>query len=354
MSDYDKYPATADKVLQPDGSIVSILNAETIAPADADRAQLYSQYPLQAAKYLLPDGSIINGVPIATIISGTATENDLVGVDSEGGLVYLTAAEVKTILGLSGTLPEPSAENDFIAAAGSPVGWGKKTLAEVKTILGLVLTFVSNSIGFSISGGTISKTLTVDEDITASTVNNHIGNTSNPHTVTKTQVGLANVTNDTQLKAASNLSDVASAATARTNLGVVTLAETKADTDIADAISKKHTQGSDTTLGAMAADINANSHQVTSLSIPDAAGEAIRQTAKITESNLEDAVDKKHTQNTDTGTTATTFKINSGGNEADIQTTGLTADRDYTLPDVDTMLAGSVITAQNNWEIITY
>jgi len=46
---------------------------------------------------------------------------------------------------------------------------------------------------------------------------------------------------------------------------------------------------------AMAADINMNSdYQVVALQAPAAAGEAIRQTAKITEVALEDAVDKKH------------------------------------------------------------
>ena len=73
-----------------------------------------------------------------------------------------------------------------------------------------------------------------------------------------------------------------------------------------------------------------------------------------TDSDVADAVTKKHTQNTDTGTTATSFKINTGGSEADLQTTGLTADRDYTLPDIDTMLAGSVLLAQNTCEIIEY
>ena len=51
----------------------------------------------------------------------------------------------------------------------------------------------------------------------------HLSNTSNPHSVTKSQVGLGNVTNDAQLKAASNLSDVANIVTARTNLKIVTL-----------------------------------------------------------------------------------------------------------------------------------
>ena len=82
--------------------------------------------------------------------------------------------------------------------------------------------------------------------------------------------------------------------------------------DVKDAVDKKHTQGTDTTLGIMTADINMDSHQVTALSAPDASGEAIRQTTKITEANLEDAVDKKHTQNTDTGTTSGTFQLDSG------------------------------------------
>ena len=55
--------------------------------------------------------------------------------------------------------------------------------------------------------------------------------------------------------------------------------------------SDLHTQGTDTALGAMVADINANSHQVVALSVPDAAGEAIRQTAKITEAALETLID---------------------------------------------------------------
>ena len=83
-------------------------------------------------------------------------------------------------------------------------------------------------------------------------------------------------------------------------------------------------------------------------------------TATNTDAEVSDAVTKKHVntldhnQHTDTGTTATSFKINSGGNEADLQTTGLTGDRDYTFPDVDTMLAGAVIMTQNTYEIIAY
>jgi hypothetical protein len=85
-----------------------------------------------------------------------------------------------------------------------------------------------------------------------------------------------------------------------------------------------------------------------------AAADGSPATATNTDTDVADAVTKKHTQNTDTGTTATSFKINTGGSEADLQTTGLTADRDYTFPDIDTKLAGSVLTAQNIVEIIEY
>ncbi len=63
--------------------------------------------------------------------------------------------------------------------------------------------------------------------------------------------------------------------------------------DVKDAVDKKHTQGTDTTLGTMAADINMNTHKLINLSVPTTSGDSIRATAKITEANLEDAIDKK-------------------------------------------------------------
>lgn len=48
-----------------------------------------------------------------------------------------------------------------------------------------------------------------------------------------------------------------------------------------------------------------------------------------------------HTQNTDTGTTADTFEINSDGNGATLSTAGLSADRTYTFPATSQALAGA-------------
>lgn len=55
-------------------------------------------------------------------------------------------------------------------------------------------------------------------------IDTHVANTSNPHSVTKTQVGLGNVTDNAQLKIASNLSDLNSASIALTNLGLTATA----------------------------------------------------------------------------------------------------------------------------------
>ena len=58
----------------------------------------------------------------------------------------------------------------------------------------------------------------------ATILNTHI-NSANPHNVTKAQVGLTNVADAEQLEKALNLSDLPSASTARTNLDVYSISE---------------------------------------------------------------------------------------------------------------------------------
>lgn len=73
-------------------------------------------------------------------------------------------------------------------------------------------------------------------------IDTHIANTSNPHSVTKSQVGLGNVTDDAQLKIASNLSDVNNQQTALDNLANVSAATNEhvltKDTTTGNAIFK--------------------------------------------------------------------------------------------------------------------
>ncbi len=99
---------------------------------------------------------------------------------------------VKGAPGLSGgaTLPSGTAESDFIVAEPSTFAWIKKTLAEVRTILGLVLTQSSQAIGFTLSGGTTSKTLTVPLDASVSGTNT--GDSATPAETTTTIGALIN------------------------------------------------------------------------------------------------------------------------------------------------------------------
>jgi len=51
---------------------------------------------------------------------------------------------------------------------------------------------------------------------------------------------------------------------------------TSSGADIEDAVSKRHTQGTDTTLGAMTDDVNMNAHRIIGLAAPTAENDAVR------------------------------------------------------------------------------
>ncbi len=83
---------------------------------------------------------------------------------------------------------------------------------------------VSNAEFQRLDGVTSPLQTQLDAKASAAFLAAHVADTANPHAVTKTQIGLSAVTNDAQLKAASNLSDVPSPSTARGNLGLGTSA----------------------------------------------------------------------------------------------------------------------------------
>jgi len=57
-------------------------------------------------------------------------------------------------------VPPATVADSFLR--GTPAGWVEATNAEIKTLLGLALTQTANAVGFSISGGTTSKSFTVE------------------------------------------------------------------------------------------------------------------------------------------------------------------------------------------------
>lgn len=73
----------------------------------------------------------------------------------------------------------------------------------------------------------------------------HVSDTANPHSVTKAQVGLANVTNDAQFAIANNLSEITNAAAARGHLGLSNhnLITVAADADVTLVSSKAGAEG---------------------------------------------------------------------------------------------------------------
>jgi hypothetical protein len=93
------------------------------------------------------------------------------------------------------------------------------TLAGLSTTTNAVITAADTVLG---AFGKLQKQ--ISDNLT--TLTSHTGNTSNPHSTTAVQVGLGSVTNNAQLKIASNLSDLTNAATARTNLGIPTINST--------------------------------------------------------------------------------------------------------------------------------
>ncbi len=95
-----------------------------------------------------------------------------------------------------------------------------ETLGTIQ-ILGLVdANPIDGSEFLVVSQGVAARKVTI-----LNAIKPHTDDNNNPHKVTKIQVGLGNVTNDPQLKIASNLSDVADKAASRTNLEVYSKTE---------------------------------------------------------------------------------------------------------------------------------
>ena len=89
------------------------------------------------------------------------------------------------------------------------------------------LTSIQNTDLVHVKRGTTDFKMTYENFL-----NSHLSDLNNPHAVSKSQLGLSNVTNDAQLKINSNLSDLADIPAARTNLGVFSQAQVTAQVDL--------------------------------------------------------------------------------------------------------------------------
>jgi len=115
------------------------------------------------------------------------------------------------------------------------------------------------------------------------------------------------------IEESADITDITNVTTALNSIDINALHDiTSAGADIEDAVTKKHTQGSDTALGAQAENLDMNSHKIVSLAVPSANGDSIRATTKITEVNLESAIDLKHSDASD-HTQGTDQKLDDGG-----------------------------------------
>lgn len=199
-------------------------------------------------------GDLSGSVTLTDLTSGTLTatiaENSVaLGVDTTGD--YLSAVTAGTGISVSGTASE---------------GWNPtitNTAPNVTTDISIthnasdVVVNSSDGADGTINAATVSlagvmsssdktKLNGIEAGAQVNTVTSVAGRTG-AVTLSNSDVGLGNVTNDAQLKIASNLSDLNNAATARTNLGLGTAA-TKSIPATGNASTTEVVYGTDTRL----------------------------------------------------------------------------------------------------------
>jgi len=176
-------------------------------------------------------------------------------------------------------------------------------MADTKvSALDAIASLTADDLLYAVDGATTSKKITfanVEGSIDHTSITN-IG--TQTHAQLETAIGL-NTAKETNVSTNLSLGAVdATTMVVESSDGTnATLIE--ADTDDAGLLgaakwdeivantAAKHAQGTDTTMGNLTANINMNTHKLTSLSVPADNGDSIRATAKITEALLESATD---------------------------------------------------------------
>lgn len=193
-----RYEANADTNAFTDAEKTKLSNIESNATADQTAIEIETLYESRPNTNKYQD----------------AEKTKLAGIES-GATADQTAVEIETLYeGRPDTNKYTSAEKSKLGGI-APLATANQTDA--------YLLARANHTGTQLSA-TISDLATSITNNTQVLLNtNHRSLTNNPHAVTKTQIGLSNVTNDAQLKIASNLGDVANVIASRENLGILHL-----------------------------------------------------------------------------------------------------------------------------------
>ncbi|SEM79108.1 hypothetical protein SAMN04489760_14815 [Syntrophus gentianae] len=169
---------------------------------------------------------------------------------------------------LSGYMTKAANLSDLENAETARTNLGVPTLTEVKTDSDIADTLAKRH------GNSLDHAQGTDQyldcggsnQVTAAQVKSAVSNSHAPGSDNQDLSGL--------MAKSANLSDVSDAATARTNLGVPTLAEVKYDSDIADGLAKRHSNSLDHTQGTDQYLDYGGSNQVTAAQVKSAVSNA--------------------------------------------------------------------------------
>lgn len=259
--------------------------------------------------------SVTQAVDLDTLESDTALNNAKVTNATHTGDV--TGSGELTIANGAVTLEKMAnmATASFIGRNTASTGVPEVlSVATAKTMLGLVLTQTANTTGFSIAGGTASKTLTVANSMTLEG------------------------TDDSTL-------NIGSGGTLGTGAFASAYSHPTGDGNLHVPATGTSNNDKVLTAGGTAGSL--------SWATPTVAWADVSSKPTSTVANIDDAVSKRHSQNTDTGTSSSTFTIgnsgvkvkNSGGTELQVRNN---ADNDYADLRVKNLIVEGTTTTINS------
>jgi len=155
---------------------------------------------------IFADGSTMASAGLGSAAALSNTTDAIVTGDSDanntGAVILKTGSNDRLHILNGGNIgigtATPNTKLDVRGGINAGTNGTEFTLSSAGAVVAITyngLSLTSQATGYTISGGTSSKTLTLDDNLTATTINSHLASTSNPHSVTQSQVGLGSVEN---------------------------------------------------------------------------------------------------------------------------------------------------------------